>query len=187
MRYEVEQKFRVPGFGDVARRLAALGAQPLDLIHQSDCYLAHPAKDFRRTDEAYRVRSSGDRNYVTYKGPRVDQATKTREEIELSLPDGSDYREQYLALMEKLGFRRVAEVRKTRRRLTLTWEGDSLEVSLDDVAEVGTFVEIEAVADDSQLTVAQGRVQSLAAHLQLGAMERRSYLGLLQQARGAEQ
>ena len=55
---------------------------------QIDCYYAHPVRDFAASDEALRLRQVGENNYITYKGPKLDTTTKTRREIEISLPDG---------------------------------------------------------------------------------------------------
>ena len=179
MKFEVEQKFRVPGFGEVEQKLKELSANFKSPIAQVDCYYAHPTRDFRITDEAFRVRSTGNTNCITYKGPKVDLATKTRRELELPLPDGEDYRQQFGLLLEQLGFRAVAEVHKVRRKAFVDWEGSQIEVSLDDVARVGTYVELELTASDAEVEQMKQRIQSLAKRLMLTDSERRSYLSLL--------
>lgn len=186
MKFEVEQKFRVPGFSDVERVLRELSARFQPPFEQVDCYYAHPSRDFRMTDEAFRVRSSGDTNCVTYKGPRVDSATKTRRELELALPDGAEYRQQFGLLLEQLGFRSVAEVHKVRSKAFVDWEGSQIEVSLDEVEKVGTFVELELTATDAELDQMRQRIQSLASRLELTHNERRSYLGLLLESLGQQ-
>src|SRR5688572_7787302 len=122
MQFEVEQKFRVAGFADVERSLRDMSAQIGPACEQSDCYYAHPVRDFGVTDEAFRLRSTGEVNCVTYKGPRVDSTTKTRRELELPLPGGAEYRAKFAAMLELLGFRRVAEVRKMRRKAFVDWQ-----------------------------------------------------------------
>jgi len=58
-------------------------------------------------------------------------------------------------LLEALGFRRVAEVRKRRRKAKVSWRGRDIEAALDDVDRVGRFVELEIVARSSEIEVAK--------------------------------
>ncbi len=146
---------------------------------QSDLYFAHPARDFAQTDEALRIRRVGQHNFVTYKGPKIDQTTKTRREIELDLPAGDRGAADFQSLFEQLGFRTVAEVRKHRRTWLLDWQGHAVEAALDEVDRVGTFVELEITADEGGLDAARAALAALAAELQLTSGERRSYLELL--------
>lgn len=83
--YEVELKFRVDDPADLERRLVGLAARFREPVEQVDRYFAHPSRDFARTDEALRLRRVGDDVAVTWKGPRVDAATKTRQELELAV------------------------------------------------------------------------------------------------------
>jgi adenylate cyclase, class 2 len=178
MPLEVEQKFPVDGFRAIEDALAELGSAIGELRHEADVYYAHPARDFARTDEALRIRRRGEAAYITYKGPKLDAATKTRREIELPLegdPGGKAWHE----LLEALGFRPVAEVRKQRRKAYVDWADRRIEVSLDDVQEVGTFVELELMAEPDQVEPAKAAIAALAARLGLAASERRSYLELL--------
>lgn len=179
MNYEVEQKFRVERFEEVEAALAQLGAKIGPVIEQVDGYWAHPVRDFRATDEAFRLRRTGSRNCVTYKGPRIDATTKTRQELELPLPDGTDYGSQFGELLRALGFRPVADVHKCRRKAAVDWNSTSVEVSLDEVSQVGKYVELEVVTDASGLESARQRLAGLATRLGLIHDERRSYLELL--------
>jgi adenylate cyclase class 2 len=119
----------------------------------------------------------GESNRVTYKGPRRDGPTKTREEIELPLGEGAENFEQWRKLFENLGFRPVAVVRKVRRSFHLTVQGRPIEVALDEAEGIGAFAEVEAIArDDSDLPAAQAAVLELAQSLGLSEVEPRSYL-----------
>ena len=179
MQYEVEQKFPVDDLAKVGAKLAALGGRLETSIDQLDRYFAHPSRDFARTDEALRIRQVGPRCYVTYKGPKIDLVTKTRREIELPLSASADAVAEWTSLLEALGFRRVAEVRKQRLPAHLAWQGGDIEVALDRVVGVGNFVEIELTASAEGLERAKSRILSLAAALGLSHAERRSYLELL--------
>src|SRR5688572_16827896 len=137
MEYEVEQKYRVDAMSWVDQALEELGAKAEPTLEQVDQYFAHPCRDFAKTDEALRIRRVGARNFVTYKGPKIDATTKTRREIELPLEPGEEGFRRFGELLTALGFRPVAEVRKSRRPFELRWEDREFEVALDDVAGVG--------------------------------------------------
>jgi adenylate cyclase, class 2 len=178
MDIEVEQKFPVADVESLERQLAALGAGKAATDEQVDCYYAHPTRDFARSDEALRLRRAGPRNYVTYKGPKLDASTKTRQEIELELPRGEEAADGAARLLEVLGFRLVADVEKRRVHYTLDWQGQQIVVSLDRVETLGDFVELEIMASEKNVKEAQSAIASLASRLGLSNSERRSYLEL---------
>lgn len=179
MNYEVEQKFPLQNVTAVEQKLAELGATAHGPVRQIDRYYGHPSRDFAVTDEALRIRRVGDLNFITYKGPKVDKTTKTRRELEIRLPPGSEGDAGFSALLEAIGFRPVAEVKKVRRRLDVPWKGSHVEAALDQVDEVGTYLELELRADEKSLDSARELVGSLAKELGLETSERRSYLELL--------
>lgn len=178
---EVEFKFRDIDLPTVEKRLTQLDAVPEGIREEVDLYFAHPARDFSQTDEALRIRRIGDRNWITYKGPKIDTISKTRDEIELPLTDGREAWESWKTLLERLGFRPVRQVAKRRKRFRLTWEGWSVEISLDEVADLGAFVELEIVCEHEKMAAARDALSRLAAELGLHTGERRSYLELLLQ------
>ena len=71
--------------------------------------------------------------FLTYKGPKVDAETKTREEIEIPVE------ENITAILEKLGFTKWRSVKKERK----TYKLNDLTICLDDVQGLGSFMEIE--------------------------------------------
>lgn len=155
----------------VARVRAALGA-PRAVVEQVDTYLAHPARDFATTDEALRLRRAGERVELTYKGPKIDATSKARREVTVAVHSYDEAR----ALLDALGFRVVADVRK--RRAVSDFGG--LEASLDEVDGLGTFVELEAALEDgASFEVAREATREALAALGLDRTERRSYLELL--------
>jgi adenylate cyclase class 2 len=178
MTLEIEQKFRVPDRARLRERLVGAGARLGETVKQSDAYFAHPARDFAVTDEALRIRSTGDENVITYKGPKQQYAVKTRREVELPLAAGAMAAAEFAELLTLLGFRAVATVSKRREQATLDWQGRETNVALDTVDGVGEFCEIELCVEESEVAAAQAHVQSLAAHLGLADVERRSYLGM---------
>jgi len=176
---EVEQKYRVASLDEIRAKLVVLAGCDGAQIEQVDRYFAHPSRSFAQTDEALRVRRVARRNYVTYKGPKVDDTTKTRREIEVEIADGSDAAEQFTQLLTAVGFDPVATVRKMRTRFQFTWQSRPVDVALDRVDNLGTFVEIETSADEDDLDSARAVIASLADELNLADSERRGYLDLL--------
>lgn len=179
MRYEVEMKFPVAEMAALESRLAACGATISQAQTEVDVYFAHPARDFAQTDEALRIRRKGQSNFITYKGPKIDPTTKTRHEIDLPLPPGEETAQAWTGMLIALGFAAVGEVRKSRRKAQVLWQGRSVEASLDEIERLGTFAELELVVESEGLEAARACITSLATHLGLEQSERRSYLELL--------
>lgn len=179
MNYEVECKYRIEDAAGLSARLHSMGAEFGPTVEQVDCYFGHPARDFASTDEALRIRRSEGASFITYKGPRIDAATKTRRELELPLSGGTDGAARFGELLVALGFTAVAEVRKERRQALLDWQGQSVEIAWDRVDGVGEFLELELSADEAGLDAARQQIVTLAEALCPGPVERRSYLEML--------
>ena len=165
---EIEIKTRSDDNGRVERILLEKGATPLETLDQTDEYYNHPCRDFAKTDEALRLRKDS-KGRITYKGPKLDQHTKTREEIELDIDD----LDKMAQILVRLGFRLVAKVSKRRKEYLL----DGVTVSLDSIDDLGDFVELEVQGDDAE----QGRkmIERTRDGLGLVGSERRSYLELI--------
>jgi adenylate cyclase, class 2 len=179
MDYEVELKFCIEDPSVVAARLAGLEAQAGEIEQHRDTYFNHPARDFAETDEAFRIRSIGEQNRLTYKGPLVDKQTKTRQEVEVGCETGPAGREKLRSMLLALGFREVLTVVKRRTPYHLDWQGRDVEATLDKVEGLGTFVELEAIAAAGHWESARDALLELAQQLGLENSERRSYLQLL--------
>lgn len=177
---EVEAKYPLSEplevWHDRLHRLGARGAAPVD---QCDEYFSHPSRDFVASGEAFRLRTVGEHNALTYKGPLLDPATKSRHEIEIGLAGGSATAQRSREMLVALGFRSAGCVRKRRTVLELTWRGRRLTVALDRVAGLGDFLEIEIVTPESDWISSRDLLLSFAAELGLERCERRSYLELL--------
>ena len=179
MHYEVEMKFPVGDMAALESRLTALGAAISDAQTEIDVYFAHPARDFARSDEALRIRRKGSANFITYKGPKIDAATKTRHEIDLPLPPEEPTAGAWMGLLDALGFTVAGEVRKSRRKAFILWQDRRVEVSLDEIEGLGQFAELELVVDAAEMDAARACITSLAAEIGLVGSQRRSYLELL--------
>ncbi|MFB6070494.1 MAG: class IV adenylate cyclase [Halanaeroarchaeum sp.] len=176
--YEVEVKVRAD-HDAVRRSLRERGGERLGTVTQEDVYYDAPHRDFAETDEALRVRREltdgvETATVVTYKGPLVEAESKTREEIETPVHSP----EEVGAILEALGFEPAADVRKERERWTL----DGYHVTLDAVANLGEFVEVEAEAEDEgDVAPVREGAYDLLRSLDLDPDEqiRRSYLAML--------
>lgn len=179
-RFEVELKFPLEDRRDeIVQRLRALGAVCGAVVEQTDRYFNHPVRDFAESDEALRIRSNGDNNVLTYKGPKIDTRTKTRPEIELPLGPATSTADQLADVLTRLSFRPVGIVKKQRQTWHFSRGEWEFEIALDDVANVGSYLEVELVCEQDRLTEAQTAVLSLSLELGLSEPERRSYLKLL--------
>jgi adenylate cyclase class 2 len=183
--YEVEVKVRA-SHDAIRPRLDGLGAESLGRVRQVDTYYDAPHRDFAETDEALRLRRETPANgettvLVTYKGPLIEAASKTREEAETAVADGDAVAE----ILAGLGFEPAATVTKNRER----YGHDGYTVTLDDVAGLGEFVEVETAVDtEGGVQAAREGAADLLATLDLDPDEqiRTSYLGLLLAAGDAD-
>lgn len=179
MKLEVEQKYRIERPDELRRRLTHLGASFRPSVRQIDSYFNHPSRDFAQTDEALRIRTIGERNFVTYKGPKLDARVKTRKELEQPLADGTEAADRFAELLTALGFREAAVVAKLRASAEVNWRDTTYEIAWDTVDALGEFLEIELVVDETEHESAQARIAALEAELQCNSVERRSYLEMV--------
>ena len=70
---------------------------------------------------------------------------KLRRELELPIESGEAGAVRFAELLESLGFKPVATVRKLRRVAAIQWRGQQVELMLDEVAGLGHFCEIELI------------------------------------------
>ncbi len=170
---EVEVKARaLPG---TRERIVALGAVQKDVENHRDLYFNSPLRDFRRSDEALRIRIKEEGARLTYKGPKLDSETKSRLELTAKI----DSPLEMVQILKSLGFELSAEVRKRRTKFAL---GD-VTLALDEVEGLGTFLEVEA-AGEADWDEQKEKVLGLLGRLGLGESIRSSYLELLEEKRG---
>lgn len=177
--YEVELKVRAD-HESLRAALDDAGAEHRKSVRQVDTYYNAPHRDFAETDEALRIRretvldgDDAETAKVTYKGPLIEAESKTREEFETAVVDG----EAMAGVLDGLGFTPAATVEKDRAFYAL----DGYTVVLDDVAGLGSFLEIEAEAGEDEVESVREGAVALLADLGVDAADqiRTSYLGLL--------
>ena len=191
--YEVELKVRA-SHDRLRTRLAATDATLSERVRQVDTYYDAPHRSFAETDEALRIRRTtalpadpidsggADPNneadpdptaVLTYKGPLLEAESKSREEFESELGDPEAVDEA----LSRLGFSPAATVEKERTYYVL----DGYTVTLDDVAGLGEFVEVEREQAEAGIEAVREGARELLEGLGLDPDEqiRTSYLGLL--------
>jgi adenylate cyclase class 2 len=137
---EIELKVRVASLDPVRRNLLQHNADFCGRVHERDIYYNAPHRDFSKTDEALRVRFTDGTKVVTYKGPKMKNLNlKAREELNMAIGSG----ETFSDILARLGFAQSAEVNKWRENYRFS----NASIALDEVEHLGTFVEIEVLAD----------------------------------------
>lgn len=174
--YEVELKVRA-AHEDVRPKLEAEGTTRFGTVDQRDVYFDAPHRNFAARDEALRLREETDAEgttaVLTYKGPKLDQESKTRKEHETTVDEPTELEHA----LDALGFEPAATVVKTRERFEL----DGFTVVLDSVKGLGEFVEVETTAVEADVEEAQQAVADTLERLGLDPENQRStsYLELL--------
>ncbi|MGV8126033.1 MAG: class IV adenylate cyclase [Methanothrix sp.] len=166
---EVEVKARAPE--GMAERIAALGGELIAVENHQDLYFNSPLRDFRRSDEALRIRIKEEGARLTYKGPKIDRATKSRLELTVRIDDVPQMKE----ILGHLGFVFSATVRKQRRKYS--YKGVTL--ALDDVEGLGSYVEVEGQAE-ADIEEQRRKVLEVMGELGLHESITSSYLELLE-------
>jgi len=172
---EVEVKARAKK--ETRERLSALGAIPFRVENHLDLYFNSPSRDFRTTDEALRIRIKEEGARLTYKGPKLDQQTKSRRELTVKIDDPAQMRE----ILSILGFVLSAEVRKKRTKYS--YRGTV--IALDEVEGLGTFLEVEAQGEEDWEKEKE-QILSVLKQLELEEIIRQSYLELLEEKRAGQ-
>ena len=158
---EVEVKAKIRSFDEMRKRLDEVNAVKVKTEHQEDRYFNSPVRDFAQTDEALRIREtkSDEKHnlFITYKGPKIDAKSKTREEV----------------------FKEVRTVVKDREY----YQYENYEISLDNVHGLEPYMEIEiSLEDNSDYSKAQESIFELFEKLGItDGFERTSYLELLEE------
>jgi adenylate cyclase class 2 len=169
---EVELKVKVPSLEPIRKRLREKGAKSTGRIHEHDIYYNAPHRDFGVTDEAVRVRYTNDHAVVTYKGAKIRKfGLKAREELNTAVESGKVFE----TMLDRLGFTRTTEVDKWRE----IYQYADAAICLDEVSELGTFVEIEIMISEEN-SHAEAGIKRIAEEIGVsGEPILASYLELL--------
>ena len=170
-RFEVEQKFAVDDLTPVRNALVDRKAVAFTLGNaEVDVFFDHPDGRLTQNGQAHVLRHMQPSGRVLWisKGPRPDECVAM---------DLSDF-DQATAMLRSIGFIETTSIRK--KRDIYFW--NDLHVTLDDVAGLGTFVELAVMTDDEdQLPGLDQKLSRAAAQLGLRdeSREKRSYRQML--------
>ena len=135
---------------ELEQHLKEQGFQEIRAFTQQDEYFNHPKRDFKKTDEALRIRREQHNDgtshcCITYKGANDSHIGQSRRELETRVEDEHKMRQILLAL----GFRSAAEVKKRRKE----YKKEDLTVCLDELDGLGNYIEVEIVLPENRLNV----------------------------------
>ena len=183
--FEVEIKFRVENVSKFEDKLQQLGGAGFgEPVTEFDSFFQHPCRNFVQTDECLRLRkrvfADGTSDHsLTYKGPKVDASTKTRQEIEIPVSEP----ERWKCLLTALGFYQAASIHKLRRRQSLTVNHRRIDVVIDVLPALPesdrNFVEMETMATKEEIDECRNTIFGIADQLGLSNPIRDSYLKLV--------
>ncbi|NLV98602.1 MAG: class IV adenylate cyclase [Clostridiaceae bacterium] len=172
-------------FQDLEKKILAQNFYFVQMLEESDHYFNAPDRNFAESDEALRIREQrsglSEQTMLTYKGAKVDPLSNTRVEIETKISNAADMQR----ILNSLGYKSVLTVEKKRREFRGTAEFSQVNICLDQLAGLGSFIEIEYCAE-SDISQKEGesirdRLLSLLDLLGIprANLTRKSYLELL--------
>ena len=116
---EVELKIFVKNITSLEEQLLKKGFTEGNSLKESDYYLDDESGSIRNHDQALRIRCSQDlssgvvTNTITYKGPKLDTVSMTRNELEIH----TDNLETAIEIFSSLGYKTIYPVIKQREYL----------------------------------------------------------------------
>ncbi|MDI6882076.1 MAG: class IV adenylate cyclase [Methanothermobacter sp.] len=157
----------------IKEKLESIGARKIRTEKQEDIYFNAPHKDFKITDEALRIRKTPTKALLTYKGPKIDEKSKTRQEIETEIPNPK----KMTRILESLGFKKAHKVVKEREIYQL----DDFKATIDKVKGLGTYIEIEKdIKENEDYAETLNKIYKIYKKLGIQkGFQRKSYLELL--------
>ena len=168
--------------------LCSMGFRKAARFRQRDTYFDNEAGEIRGGGKALRIRETEDlmKGVVTaelnFKGPRMDQVSMTRQELETEVGQAETGRRILAALGFSPVLPEVVKERTEYRRKEIT-------AALDRVEGLGDFLELEILADEeTENGKVLQKLEELLGELgyQMGDTVTRSYLSMLQQGRRTE-
>ena len=171
---EVETKLKIDYIEHIEERVKELSGEYKGEKTEIDLYFDHPGMQILSGGCALRVRDSGGKYMLTYKGPKKDDETTSRDEIEIGIESASEM----VKILGELGFYEICVIKKLRK----TYHLEDLIITLDNVTDLGEFIEVEGKANnDEEFEEKKGEIFKLLKKLGLSteAISQRSYLEML--------
>lgn len=179
MSIEVEIKLKIRNKTQVMDSLKTIGFLKDRYVVEKDIYYTSEHHDFAALGEALRIRkvkdleSQRETSVITYKGAKLDLVSMTRQELETEVEDGDTVRK----ILEQIGFCPVSPVEKQR----LYFRKDNMTACLDDVKNLGNYLELEILTDTEKRTEALKQIEDVLESLGYSMKDttRTSYLSML--------
>lgn len=175
---EAELKARVHSPEAVMRRLDERATARVEVYR--DTYYDRPDGSLEKAGEELRVRTvhgaDGTRTVLTFKGAAVDEESGSKPEHETRVADA----DQVHAILRGLGHVEVIAFEKRCRNYDFEAYGRRMLATLVRVPEIdGTFLEVETLVEEHEVTAALDDVRAVLAELGIGAedLTRETYTG----------
>lgn len=180
---EVEIKASIDNCQCIMENLFKTGFCNKATVVETDIYFNGNDRDFCRTDEALRLRSTksieNEKSYITYKSSKLDNISQTRREYEMPI-EKFDVMYDILTL---LGYKPIINVVKTR----YYYSRNDITACVDEVEGLGSFIELEKIEKtEGAREDSVNMLLSLLSDLGVPktALLRKSYLELLLEKNG---
>lgn len=176
---EVEVKIKTE-IDTLPTKLEAIGFVKGTTVYERDTYFNSESYDLKVNDKALRIREYRNRDsleqkfVLNFKGVRLDDITMSRAETQFEIPSYEDGER----LLTGLNFYPAGYVEKLRVHYVL----DEVTCCLDQVTNLGEFLEIEILAHENEYDEKLSRIKEIMDNLGL-CMEdsiSKSYLSMLQ-------
>jgi adenylate cyclase class 2 len=182
---EAELKARVQSPETVMRALDERATARTEVYQ--DTYYDRPSGSLEKAGQELRVRtvhgSEETRTFLTYKGAAVDEESGSKPEHETRVEDA----EAVHAMLQGLGYAPFIAFEKRCRNYDLEARGRRMLATLVRVPEIdGTFLELETLADEEDVSAALDDVRAVLAELGIadGDLTRETYTGAVAAQRG---
>lgn len=161
---EVEVKIFINNISDLEHDLITLGFEKGELWTEKDVYFDNEARQITNADGALRIRSCENMQdhksqaYLTYKGPKMDDVSMTRNEFETEIFSVDNGKE----ILNALGYTFAFQVNKNRQY----YYYQDISACIDQVLGLGDFLELEIlVAKEEEKTEALERLLNIICQL----------------------
>ena len=124
--------------------------------HQIDEYYNHPNRDLRKTNEYIRLRykpMGGDCTFAYH----INLSDGVNNEFEVNIDNLKTFKQ----ILDNLGFKLLGIIDKKRK----TYRLRDFKITLDEVKDIGNFIEIEVEGNESEIAQKKASCISMAEEL----------------------
>ena len=160
---EVEVKAKILHTGELRKRIQKI-AKLKKKESRGDDYFALQKKGYPK--KSFRIRNDGKKLVVNFKkhlNNLYKDGIVVKQEFEFQLSD-TNHLDNFLALLKDFGFREWVKKRK-RTEAYLYNKDKRVVIEINTVQHVGTYLEIEYLAKESEVKKAQGKIKDVMCEL----------------------